>query len=89
MTMRVRRLSRRTILRGIGGIAVALVSFADTSVLSRTYAARLRTPVNPNQEMFALGAANRKLGARPTAPVELFRVWRAASRQFATYLPAD
>jgi high affinity sulfate transporter 1 len=41
-----------------GGIAVALVSFADTSVLSRTYAARLRTPVDPNQEMFALGAAN-------------------------------
>src|SRR5207342_391376 len=28
----------------IGGIAVALVSFADTSVLSRTYAARMRTP---------------------------------------------
>jgi high affinity sulfate transporter 1 len=41
-----------------GGLAVALVSFADTSVLSRTYAARLRTPVDPNQEMFALGAAN-------------------------------
>ena len=30
-----------------GGVAVALVSFADTSVLSRTYAARLRTPVDP------------------------------------------
>ena len=41
-----------------GGIAVALVSFADTSVLSRTYAARLRTPVDPNQEMFGLGIAN-------------------------------
>ena len=41
-----------------GGIAVALVSFADTSVLSRTYAARLRTPVDPNQEMIGLGAAN-------------------------------
>jgi high affinity sulfate transporter 1 len=41
-----------------GGIAVALVSFADTSVLSRTYAARLRTPVDPNQEMTALGIAN-------------------------------
>ena len=34
----------------MGGIAVALVSFADTSVLSRTYAARLRTQVDPNQE---------------------------------------
>jgi MFS superfamily sulfate permease-like transporter len=41
-----------------GGIAVALVSFADTSVLSRTYAARLRTPVDPNQEMVGLGIAN-------------------------------
>jgi high affinity sulfate transporter 1 len=45
----------------MGGVAVALVSFADTSVLSRTYAARLRTPVDPNQEIVALGAAN--LGA--------------------------
>jgi high affinity sulfate transporter 1 len=45
----------------MGGVAVALVSFADTSVLSRTYAARLRTPVDPNQEMVGLGVAN--LGA--------------------------
>jgi high affinity sulfate transporter 1 len=42
----------------IGGGAVALVSFADTSVLSRTYAARLKTPVDPNQEMIGLGIAN-------------------------------
>ena len=41
-----------------GGLAVALVSFADTSVLSRTYAVRLRTPVDPNQEMVGLGVAN-------------------------------
>ena len=41
-----------------GGLAVALVSFADTSVLSRTYAARLQTPVDPNQEMVGLGVAN-------------------------------
>jgi high affinity sulfate transporter 1 len=41
-----------------GGVALALVSFADTSVLSRTYAARLRTPVDPNQEMVGLGVAN-------------------------------
>jgi high affinity sulfate transporter 1 len=41
-----------------GGLAVALVSFADTSVLSRTYAARMRTPVDPNQEMAGLGLAN-------------------------------
>jgi high affinity sulfate transporter 1 len=42
----------------MGGVAVALVSFADTSVLSRTYAARLRTPVDPSQEMVGLGIAN-------------------------------
>jgi high affinity sulfate transporter 1 len=41
-----------------GGLSVALVAFADTSVLSRTYAARLRTPVDPNQEMVGLGVAN-------------------------------
>src|SRR5215468_10612941 len=41
-----------------GGFAVALVSFADTSVLSRTYAARLRMQVNSNQEMVGLGLAN-------------------------------
>jgi high affinity sulfate transporter 1 len=42
----------------MGGIAVALVSFADTSVLSRTYATRLRMRVDPNQEMVGLGVAN-------------------------------
>jgi len=42
----------------MGSLAVALVSFADTSVLSRSYAARLRTPVDPNQEMVGLGVAN-------------------------------
>ena len=41
-----------------GSLAVALVSFADTSVLSRVYATRLRTPVDPNQEMVGLGIAN-------------------------------
>jgi MFS superfamily sulfate permease-like transporter len=46
----------------MGGLAVALVSFADTSVLSRAYAARLRTPVDPNQEMIGLGAANLAAG---------------------------
>ena len=42
----------------IGGCAVAMVAFADTSVLSRTYAARLKTHVDPNQEMIGLGVAN-------------------------------
>jgi MFS superfamily sulfate permease-like transporter len=42
----------------LGGAAVALVAFADTSVLSRGYAARTGDRVDPNQEMFGLGAAN-------------------------------
>jgi high affinity sulfate transporter 1 len=42
----------------IGGFAVAMVAFADTSVLSRTYAAKTHTKVDPNQEMIGLGAAN-------------------------------
>src|SRR6516225_5371720 len=46
----------------IGGLAVSLVSFADTSVLSRTYAARTGTRVDPNQEMVGLGAANLAAG---------------------------
>ena len=46
----------------IGGCAVAMVSFADTSVLSRVYAARTRTAVDPNQEMVGLGAANLAAG---------------------------
>lgn len=46
----------------IGGCAVALVSFADTSVLSRVYAARARTYVDPNQEMAGLGFANLAAG---------------------------
>jgi len=46
----------------IGGCAVALVSFADTSVLSRVYAARTRTHVDPNQEMVGLGVANLAAG---------------------------
>ena len=46
----------------IGGCAVALVSFADTSVLSRTYAARTRSYVDPNQEMVGLGVANLAAG---------------------------
>lgn len=46
----------------IGGCAVALVSFADTSVLSRVYAAKTRTYVDPNQEMVGLGVANLAAG---------------------------
>ncbi len=52
-----------------GGAAVALVSFADTSVLSRAYAARLRTPVDPNREMTGLGAANLAAGFFQGIPI--------------------
>ncbi len=53
----------------VGGIAVALVSFADTSVLSRTYAAKTRTPVDPNQEMVGLGIANLSAGLFQGFPI--------------------
>jgi high affinity sulfate transporter 1 len=46
----------------IGGCAIALVSFADTSVLSRAYAARLGSRVDPNQELVGLGVANLAAG---------------------------
>jgi len=46
----------------IGGCAMAMVSFADTSVLSRAYAARLGARVDPNQEMVGLGVANLATG---------------------------
>jgi MFS superfamily sulfate permease-like transporter len=46
----------------IGGCAVAMVAFADTSVLSRIYALKTRTHVDPNQEMVGLGAANLAAG---------------------------
>jgi high affinity sulfate transporter 1 len=41
-----------------GAVGIALVSFADTSVLSRTFAIRGGYRVDPNQELAALGAAN-------------------------------
>lgn len=53
----------------VGGCAVALVSFADTSVLSRVYAARTRTYVDPNQEMVALGIANLAAGIFQGFPI--------------------
>ncbi|WP_231728610.1 SulP family inorganic anion transporter [Arthrobacter sp. EPSL27] len=37
---------------------IALIAFADTSVLSKSFASRSGVPVDGNQEMGALGAAN-------------------------------
>ncbi|OAI42205.1 transporter, partial [Verrucomicrobia bacterium SCGC AG-212-E04] len=53
----------------IGGCAVAMVSFADTSVLSRTYAAKTHSHVDPNQEMIGLGAANLAAGLFQGIPI--------------------
>jgi high affinity sulfate transporter 1 len=53
----------------IGGCAVALISFADTSVLSRAFAARLGAQADPNQEMVGLGAANLATGFFQGFPV--------------------
>ena len=53
----------------IGGFAVAMVAFADTSVLSRVFAARTRTPVDPNREMIGLGAANLAAGLFQGFPI--------------------
>jgi high affinity sulfate transporter 1 len=41
-----------------GGVIISILSFADTSVLSRALAQRGNYQVNQNQEMVALGVAN-------------------------------
>jgi len=51
------------------GLTVAVVSFADTSVLSRTYAARMQTRADPNQESVSLGIANLAAGCFQGFPV--------------------
>jgi high affinity sulfate transporter 1 len=50
-------------------VSIALVAFADTSVLSRTYAARLGDDVDPNREMIGLGAANLATGLFQGFPI--------------------
>lgn len=42
----------------VAAVGIALVSFADTSVLSRTIAGRSRYRVDPNRELIGLGLAN-------------------------------
>lgn len=53
----------------LGGLTAALVAFADTSVQSRTYAARGGTRVDANQEMIGLGVANLAAGFFQGFPV--------------------
>jgi MFS superfamily sulfate permease-like transporter len=50
-------------------VGIAFVAFADTSVLSRSYASRLRQGVDQNQELAALGAANMAAGLFQGFPV--------------------
>ncbi len=42
----------------VAAVGIALVSFADTSVLSRTFAGRSGYRVDPNRELIGLGLAN-------------------------------
>jgi MFS superfamily sulfate permease-like transporter len=46
----------------LGALGIAFVAFADTSVLSRSYASRLGQNVDQSQELIALGAANAATG---------------------------
>lgn len=50
-------------------VGVAFVSFADTSVLSRTYASKTGQRVDANRELFALGAVNLASGVLQGFPV--------------------
>jgi MFS superfamily sulfate permease-like transporter len=53
----------------VAALAIALVAFADTSVLSRSYATRLGDRVNQDQELFALGAVNVAAGLFQGFPI--------------------
>lgn len=53
----------------VAALAISLVSFADMSVLSRTYAMRLGEQAKPNQELFALGLTNLGVGLFQGFPV--------------------
>ena len=57
----------QTVAAGAG--AVALVAFADTSVLSRTYALRTGQRVDADQELVGLGAANLACGMFQGFPI--------------------
>ncbi len=50
-------------------LALALLAFADTSVLSRSYASRLGERVDQNRELLALGGANLATGLFQGFPI--------------------
>ncbi|WP_237173249.1 SulP family inorganic anion transporter [Paracandidimonas lactea] len=53
----------------MGGVAAAVLSFAETSILSRSYGAKLKESVEPNEEAIGLGAANLAAGLFQGFPV--------------------
>ena len=52
-----------------GALAIALLAFADTSVLSRSYAARLGDRIDQNRELVGLSAANAGAGLFQGFPI--------------------
>lgn len=42
----------------VAAVGIALVAFADTSILSRTFAGRRQVRIDPNRELIGLGLAN-------------------------------
>jgi len=52
-----------------GGMAAAVLAFAETSILSRSYAARMGDRVDANKELIGLGAANLAAGLFQGFPV--------------------
>jgi high affinity sulfate transporter 1 len=52
-----------------GALGIALVAFADTSVISRTFAVRGGYEVDPNRELVALGVANAAAGLFQGFPI--------------------
>ena len=63
----------------IGGCAVAMVAFADTSVLSRTYAAKTRTTVDPNEDVI--------VWVQPISPPAFFKDFRSVAAHHAHRSP--
>jgi high affinity sulfate transporter 1 len=53
----------------LSSVAIALIAFADTSILSRAYAQRLGDDVDSNQELRALGGANLATGLFQGFPI--------------------
>jgi high affinity sulfate transporter 1 len=53
----------------LSALAIALIAFADTSVLSRSYATKLGERVDQNQELRALGLANLATGLFAGFPI--------------------